>query len=68
MVNVDARDKEVKAAEVELKAETAEIEKEKEDARRVTAEDQSKLCLLYTSDVYKRQDRLGLLQAWKNIL
>jgi len=43
MVNVDARDKEVKAAESELKAETAEIEKEKEDARRVTAEDQKKL-------------------------
>ncbi len=43
MVNVEARDKEVKAAEAELKAETAEIEKEKEDARRVTAEDQKKL-------------------------
>ena len=43
MVNVDMRDKEVKAAEAELKAETAEIEKEKEDARRVTAEDQKKL-------------------------
>jgi predicted nucleic acid-binding Zn-ribbon protein len=43
MVNVDARDKEVKAAEVQLKAETAEIEKEKEDARKVTAENQQKL-------------------------
>jgi predicted nucleic acid-binding Zn-ribbon protein len=43
MVNVDARDKDVKAAEAELKAETAEIEKEKEDARKVTAEDQAKL-------------------------
>src|SRR5271156_708823 len=43
MVNVDAREREVKAAEAELKAETAEIEKEKEDARRVTAEDQKKL-------------------------
>src|ERR1035437_4585145 len=43
MVNVDAREKEVKAAESELKAETAEIEKEKEEARRVTAEDQTKL-------------------------
>src|ERR1700684_1897400 len=43
MVNVDAREKEVKAAEAELKAETAEIEKEKEDARRVTAEEQKKL-------------------------
>jgi predicted nucleic acid-binding Zn-ribbon protein len=43
MVNVEAREKDVKAAEIELKAETAEIEKEKEDARRVTAEDQKKL-------------------------
>jgi uncharacterized protein len=43
MVNVDARNKEVKAAEAELKAETAEIEKEKEEARKVTAEDQKKL-------------------------
>jgi hypothetical protein len=43
MVNVDAREKEVKVAEAELKAETTEIEKEKEDARRVTAEDLKKL-------------------------
>ncbi|MFI5102087.1 MAG: zinc ribbon domain-containing protein [Terriglobales bacterium] len=43
MVNVDAREKDVKAAEAELKAETAEIEKEKEEAREVTAEDQEKL-------------------------
>jgi predicted nucleic acid-binding Zn-ribbon protein len=43
MLNVEAREKSVKVAEAELKAETAEIEKEKEDARRVTAEDQKKL-------------------------
>jgi hypothetical protein len=43
MVNVDARDKEVKAAEADLKTETAEIEREKEEARKVTAEDQKKL-------------------------
>ena len=43
MVNVEVREKEVKAAEAELKAETAEIEKEKEETRRVTAEDQQKL-------------------------
>jgi predicted nucleic acid-binding Zn-ribbon protein len=43
MVNVDAREKEVKAAEADLKAETAEIEKEKEEARKVSAEDQKKL-------------------------
>jgi predicted nucleic acid-binding Zn-ribbon protein len=43
MVNADTRDKEVKAAQVELKAETAEIEKEKEEARHRTAEDQKQL-------------------------
>src|SRR5258708_31717611 len=43
MVNVDARDREVKAAEAELKAETAEIEKEKEEARKITAADEAKL-------------------------
>jgi len=43
MINVDVREKEVKAAEAELKAETAEIEKEKEEARKITAEDQKKL-------------------------
>lgn len=43
MVNVDARDKQVKAAEADLKAETAAIEKEKEEARKVTAEDEKKL-------------------------
>jgi uncharacterized protein len=43
MLNADARDKEVKAAEVELKAETAEIEKEKIEARERTAEDEKQL-------------------------
>jgi predicted nucleic acid-binding Zn-ribbon protein len=43
MVNVEVREKDVKAAEAELKAEQADIEKEKEEARRVTAEDQKKL-------------------------
>src|SRR5215467_6365730 len=43
MMNVEVREKDVKAAEAELKAETAEIEKEKADARRVTAEDEKKL-------------------------
>jgi uncharacterized protein len=43
MVNADARDKEVKAAQVELKAETAEIEKEKEQARQRTAVDEAQL-------------------------
>src|SRR6266566_5612451 len=43
MVNADARDKEVKAAQAELKAETAEIEKEKEEARELTAKDEKLL-------------------------
>jgi uncharacterized protein len=43
MVNADSRDKEVKGAQAELKAETAEIEKEKEQARQRTAEDEKLL-------------------------
>src|SRR5437879_6458326 len=43
MVNADARDKEVKAAQADLKAETAEIEHEKEQARHRTAEDEKLL-------------------------
>ncbi len=43
MVNVEGREKEVKAAEIQMKAEQAEIEQEKEEARKVTAEDQKKL-------------------------
>src|SRR6202023_1297352 len=43
MLNADARDKEVKAAELELKAEMAEIEKEKAAARERTAEDEKLL-------------------------
>jgi predicted nucleic acid-binding Zn-ribbon protein len=43
MVNAEARDKAVKAAEVELKAETAEIEREKAAARERTAEDEKQM-------------------------
>src|SRR6476661_3220452 len=43
MLNADARDKDVKAAELELKAEMAEIEKEKAVARERTAEDETLL-------------------------
>jgi predicted nucleic acid-binding Zn-ribbon protein len=43
MVNADARDKEVKAAQADLKAQAAEIEKEKEQARQRTAEDEKQL-------------------------
>jgi hypothetical protein len=43
MVNADAREKKVKAAEAELKDETAEIEKEKAIARERTAQDEKEL-------------------------
>jgi hypothetical protein len=43
MVNAEVREKQVKAAEAELKAETAEIEKEKTIAREKTAEDEKLL-------------------------
>ena len=43
MVNAEIREKEVKAAEAELKAETAEIEKEKKIAHDRTAEDEKAL-------------------------
>ncbi|HVR24299.1 MAG TPA: C4-type zinc ribbon domain-containing protein [Candidatus Polarisedimenticolia bacterium] len=43
MVNADARDKEVKAAQAELKEEAAEIEKQKVEARQRTAEDEKQL-------------------------
>src|SRR5439155_2453475 len=43
MVSVEAREKDVKAAELELKEETAEIEKEKVAARERTVEDEKQL-------------------------
>jgi uncharacterized protein len=43
MVNAETREKQVKAAEADLKAETTEIENEKEEARQRTAEDQRQL-------------------------
>jgi predicted nucleic acid-binding Zn-ribbon protein len=43
MVNAEVRDKEVKAAQAEMKAEAAEIEKEKASARQRTAEDEKQL-------------------------
>ncbi len=43
MLNADVREKQVKAAELELKAEMAEIEKEKAEAREKTAEDEKQL-------------------------
>jgi predicted nucleic acid-binding Zn-ribbon protein len=43
MVNAELREKEVKAAEAELKEETAEIEKEKTSARERTLQDENEL-------------------------
>jgi uncharacterized protein len=57
MVNADARDKEMKVAQAELKAETAEIEQEKEQARQRTAEDQK---LLAEWNAKRNQIRTGV--------
>jgi uncharacterized protein len=57
MVNADARDKEVKAAQAELKAENAEIEKEKEQARLRTVEDEK---LLAAAKAKRDQFRTGI--------
>jgi len=43
MVNAEARDKDVKAAEAELREETADIEKEKVEARERTVQDEKEL-------------------------
>lgn len=43
MLDADAKKEELKAAEAELKSQTAEIEREKEDARRITAKDEAEL-------------------------
>ena len=57
MLNADARDKDVKAAELELKAEMAEIEKEKAAARERTAEDEK---LLAEWNAKRNQARAGV--------
>ena len=43
MLDADAKKDELKAAETELKSETAEIEHEKEEARQITAKDEAEL-------------------------
>ncbi|MGA8620482.1 MAG: C4-type zinc ribbon domain-containing protein [Candidatus Sulfotelmatobacter sp.] len=43
MLSAETRDKEVKAAQADLKAEAAEIEKEKNEARQRTSEDEKQL-------------------------
>ena len=53
MVQADSRDKEVKAAQADLKGHTAEIEREKEQARQRTAENEKLL-----ADWRAKRDRL----------
>lgn len=57
MLNADTRDKEVKAAQSELKTETAEIEKEKAQARERTAVDEKELAVWRTK---REQMRAGV--------
>src|SRR5580700_4686379 len=57
MLNAEARDKDVKAAELELKAEMAEIEKEKAAARERTVEDEK---LLAEWNTKRSQARAGV--------
>ena len=57
MVNAEGREKEVKAAQAELKSETAEIEKEKEQARERTSEDER---LLAEAGAKRNQLRGGI--------
>src|SRR6476661_6226596 len=69
MLNADARDKDVKAAELELKAEMAEIEKEKAAARERTAEDEK---LLAEWNAKRNQARAGvnedLLRQYERVM
>jgi hypothetical protein len=60
MVNAETREKEVKAAEAELKEETADIEKEKAEARQRTAEDET---LLAEWTAKREQARAGVDEA-----
>ena len=57
MLNAESRDKDVKAAELELKAEMAEIDKEKIAARERTAEDEK---LLAEWNAKRNQARAGV--------
>jgi len=60
MVNAEAREKAVKAAELDLKAEMADIEKEKNQARERTAEDEK---LLAEWNAKRDQARAGVSES-----
>ena len=72
MLEVEANEKTLKSAEAELKAETAEIEKEKEEARVTTAADEKQLAGLQAErdglrsgiagDVLRHYDRVRKLR------
>jgi len=69
MVNAESREKQVKAAEADLKAETAEIEKEKEEARRRTAEDEKELAEWKAKrDQYRSGISPDLLQHYDRVV
>jgi uncharacterized protein len=68
MLNADARDKQVKAAEADLKSETAEIEKEKEEARQRTAQDEKELAeWMAKRDQYRTGIPADLLQHYDRV-
>jgi predicted nucleic acid-binding Zn-ribbon protein len=68
MLNADAREKQVKGAEADLKSETAEIEKEKEEARRRTAEDEKELAEWKAKrDQYRAAVPADLLQHYDRV-
>jgi len=68
MVNADIRDKEVKSAQAELKAETAEIEEEKEQARQRTVEDQKLLAEAKAKrDEFRSGIREDLLRQYERV-
>jgi uncharacterized protein len=69
MVNAESRDKQVKAAEADLKVETSEIEKEKEEARRRTAEDEKELAEWKAKrDQYRSGVPSDLLQHYDRVV
>ncbi len=69
MVNAESRDKQVRAAEADLKAETAEIDKEKEQARQRTAEDERELAEWKAKrDQYRAGVPSDLLQHYDRVV
>jgi predicted nucleic acid-binding Zn-ribbon protein len=55
MIDADTKKDELKVAENELKSETAEIEREKEQARQITARDEAELATLHAKRIDLRK-------------